>query len=116
MFYKIIITNWFIPERFGAYTIGPVVLIRPEFQTRQGLVAHELTHVQQWWKNPLMGLWYKFSARARYQYELEAHQQQARLDPGWRSWMPEHLLSNYNLGSLKLTRAKVMLDIAAGLD
>ena len=38
-----------LPEGVGGMARGPVVFIRPEYQTDVGLEEHELEHVRQWW-------------------------------------------------------------------
>lgn len=43
----VIYTNWLIPARFSGYTIGPVILIRPEKRGDRGLLEHEKVHVRQ---------------------------------------------------------------------
>lgn len=113
MLYKIIQTDRFIPKKYDAFAIGPIVLVRAKAITNQALIAHELAHVKQWWRNPLMGIWYLCSAKSRYQYELEAYSTQAHLDPTWKLWMPRYILENYQLESLGLTQAKITLAIDA---
>lgn len=76
MLHAIFYTDRFIPTRFAGFTVGPIVLIRPGYKTDEGLLHHELTHVKQYWKNPLMGLWYRFSNPARLAYEAEAYKVQ----------------------------------------
>jgi hypothetical protein len=44
----IIKTNLFIPKRFDAICLGPVILIRPEYANDKGLIEHEKTHTKQW--------------------------------------------------------------------
>lgn len=98
MLHKIIVTDRFIPKRFDAYTIGPLVLLRPNKRDDQGLIAHELEHVKQWWHNPLMGLWYQFSKKSRYQYELAAYRAQLKISAGRDVHIfAGYLASNYNL-------------------
>ena len=71
-------TNRFIPERFAGYTIGPVILIRPDKRGDVGLLRHEQTHQRQWvWTLGLHPLLYRFSRRYRLRAEVEAYQRQA---------------------------------------
>jgi hypothetical protein len=103
-------TNWFIPARFGADTYGPFVFVRPKYKgTDEGLLQHELTHVKQFWRNPLFGLAYFFSKNARYKYELEAYRVQLKCYPDDRStqfaW---YLANNYKLD---ITAAKAKVDL-----
>ena len=71
-------TNLFIPARFHAYTVGPIILIRPTHKSNVGLVQHELTHVKQFYRNPLFGIWYLVSQTARLKYEAEAYREQLK--------------------------------------
>jgi hypothetical protein len=66
----------------GGYAIRATIYIRPEYQHDNGIHAHELTHVRQWWRNPLFHRWlYKRSRQARLQYEIEAFVTQLREYP-----------------------------------
>lgn len=75
-------TNWFIPRGFAAATwCSPFIFIRPSKRDDIGLLMHEKVHVEQFWRNPLMGLWYVFSKKARFAYEVEAYRMQMRMNP-----------------------------------
>jgi hypothetical protein len=105
-------TNWFIPARFGATTYGPFVFVRPKYKgTDEGLLQHELTHVKQFWRNPLFGLWYFFSKNARYKYELEAYRVQLKYytdnRAGTFAW---YLVNNYKL---HVPKDQVLQDLLA---
>lgn len=99
MIHFIIKTNKFIPKKFGAYTVGPFILIRPEKASSIPLIKHEKEHVRQWWKNPLMGLFYLFSKKYRYKYELAAHRVQLSHAPTYEyaQKLTTFLVENYNL-------------------
>jgi hypothetical protein len=104
MISKVYYTDKFIPERFAAYTIGFVVLIRPRSKNDVGLLYHELTHVKQFWHNPLMGLFYKFSKASRQKYEVEAYKVQLTYKPDkevYKSLYAQYLSTNYNLDITK---------------
>ena len=78
----IIPTNWPIPARFAALTVAFVVFIRPEYRNDAGLIAHELTHVRQFWRwLGLNGLLYKFSKKWRTRFEVEAYRKQLEFSP-----------------------------------
>lgn len=94
-------TNLFIPARFQAVTYGPFIFIRPEKKDSVGLLEHEKTHVKQFWKNPLMGLWYFFSKEARFKYEAEAYREQLKYSPGNEEVYAQLLVDKYNLGITK---------------
>jgi hypothetical protein len=78
MFHLVFYTNRFIPEKFAGYTRGPVILIRPGYRNDAGLLAHELVHVRQWYKNPAFGWFYRFSKRFRLNAEVEAYREQLK--------------------------------------
>lgn len=72
-------TDRFIPARFAAYTIGPLVLIRPSHRWDRGLLEHELVHVGQFWRTlGLTGIGYWLSRRYRLACEVEAYREQLR--------------------------------------
>ena len=98
-------TNNFIPTRFAATTYGFIVLVRPTYSNDAGLLAHELVHVGQFWKNPLFGLAYKFSATARLKYEAEAYREQLKYSPGKEELFATFLCTNY---SLNITREEAL--------
>ena len=75
-------TNRFIPERFAAFTIGPVILIRPSYADDRGLLEHERVHVAQFWRTlGLCGIGYLLSRRYRFRCEVEAYREQLRWYP-----------------------------------
>jgi hypothetical protein len=77
MIYKVFYTNLFIRKRFDGLSIGPFVFIRPECRNDKGLLAHELVHVEQFYRYwGLNGLLYFFSKKWRLRFELEAYKKQ----------------------------------------
>jgi hypothetical protein len=96
--FKVFYTNLFIPARFAATTYGPFVFIRPTHKDDVGLRMHELTHVKQFWKNPLFGLTYYFSKDARLKYEAEAYKiQLTYCTPDKKELFAQFLCKNYKL-------------------
>jgi hypothetical protein len=93
----VIYTDNGIPARFAGYTIGLVTLIRPEFKDDKGLDAHEAIHRDQFKKNPVMGLLYRFSKKARLKYELEAYRVQLTYAPQSAARFAYVLSHNYGL-------------------
>ena len=69
-------THLFIPERFAACTFCNLILIRPEYSDDMGLKAHELTHVDQFYRNWFHPLKYYFSKTYRLACEVEAYKVQ----------------------------------------
>ena len=48
LYYLVIYTDN-LPDDIGGQARGPVVLIKNKYRADVGLLAHELTHVTQWW-------------------------------------------------------------------
>jgi len=78
MLYKIIRVNrlYILPEKCKGVAIGCFVFIKKD--SDNALLQHELVHVRQFWRNPLMPLLYLLSKRKRYQYEIEAYRESIR--------------------------------------
>ena len=69
-----IITNHFIPKRYAAYTIGFVILIRPEHKNNFALIEHEKQHVKQFYRSfGWNGLFYISSKSYRLHAEAEGY-------------------------------------------
>jgi hypothetical protein len=94
-------TNWFIPSRFKATTYGPFIFIRPSAKDDAGLLAHEQVHVKQFWRNPLFGLAYFFSKKARFKYEAEAYRAQLLHYPERLDALATILATKYKLNITK---------------
>lgn len=45
-----------LPEGVGGEARGPLVRIRPEYRADQGIHAHEIEHVRQWWTLGLLAV------------------------------------------------------------
>ena len=74
-FASVVEADRLIPARFDGYAVGPLVLVRPG--TSAGLLAHELTHVRQFWRTGGMyGLLSICSARWRQRFEVGAYRAQ----------------------------------------
>lgn len=101
MIFKAFYTNWFIPSKFQAMTYGPLIFIRPSRKGDVGLLEHEKTHVKQFWHNPLFGLWYLFSKKARFGYEVEAYKVQSTYHPERVEAYAEALATKYGLDVTK---------------
>lgn len=101
MLFKVFYTDWFIPARFSAATYGPFIFIRPIKRENVGLLEHEKIHAKQFWKNPLMGIFYYFSKKSRFEYEAEAYREQLKYSPGNEEVYAQFLVDKYNLGITK---------------
>ena len=93
----VIVTN-LMPKRFDAYTFGFFILVRPQFKDNAALIAHEATHVKQFWRTfGLAGLFYWLSNKKRYEHELEAYRAQLALSPHSEGRFATYLATNYGL-------------------
>lgn len=99
MLYKVFYTNDFIPSRFGAKTMGPIILIRPQYKDDKGLLEHEKVHVRQFWSTlGLFGIPYQLSKKYRLKYELEAYKEQLKYyDTDNKALFASYLATKYNL-------------------
>lgn len=101
MLFKVFYTHKCIADRFGAQTYGPLIFIRPQHSLDKGLLEHEKIHVKQFWKNPLFGLWYLFSKKSRFAYEVEAFKEQLKYNPEHLDLYASFLSTKYTLGITK---------------
>lgn len=96
----VVYTDRLIPARFGGFTFGPLILIRPAYRGDRGLLEHERVHVAQFWRTlGTMGIGYLLSKRYRLRCEVEAYREQAR----WyvtdrRPLFARFLVDKYDLG------------------
>jgi hypothetical protein len=103
----IIITR-LIPRGFDAITLGPVILIRPEYASDVGLIAHERVHVRQWRESwGMFWIRYLVSQRWRRDYEVEAYREQLKYSPTCLDLFAGYLARNYKLG--------ISIDVARSL-
>ncbi|MFC4338641.1 DUF4157 domain-containing protein [Cupriavidus numazuensis] len=93
----VITTGRLIPARFDGYTVGPVVLVRPG--TSAALLAHELTHVRQFWRTGGLYGWLTWwSPHWRERFEVEAYRAQlAVTGPAPALEFAAMLATNYDL-------------------
>lgn len=94
----VVITNWLIPKRFDALSLGVLILIRPSEKNNKGLLQHELTHSEQFYRTfGIQPFLYFFSEEYRYQYELEAWRVQLDYNENDYEFAVDALVNNYNL-------------------
>lgn len=68
-----------LPEGVGGMAQGPLVTIHPKYEADEGIHAHELEHVRQWWVTlTLHALLYLFVRRYRLWAEARAYREQMR--------------------------------------
>lgn len=68
-----------LPDDVAGQAHGPVVFIKPKYRDDDGLRAHELTHVWQWWLTlGLHPLLYAFCKPYRLWAEVMAYREQMR--------------------------------------
>lgn len=87
---------------FPFFGLGnPKIIIRPKYKDDKGILAHELKHVEQYKKDWLFLLKYKYSKEYRFKCELEAYKEQIKLykykDIKECSWLVDALVNKYNL-------------------
>jgi hypothetical protein len=99
MIYKIIYTNKFIPSRFAARSIGPLILVRPKYTGDKGLIEHEKVHVKQYWLTlGLFGIPYNLFKKFRLICEVAAYKEQLKhYDTDKTQLFAYHLATLYNL-------------------
>lgn len=98
MLYKVFYTtsNFLIGKDNAGCARGPFVFIRPQYSDDIGLLAHELVHVKQFWKNPIFHGWmYLLSKAYRFKSEVEAYKAQNIHYPDDRSAGFAKLISKY---------------------
>jgi hypothetical protein len=73
----IFFTDALVPDGFEGYAFGPLAFIRPRRRDDAGLIAHEETHVEQFWRLPIIhSIRYRWDADYRLACELEAYRVQ----------------------------------------
>ena len=99
MLHKVIYTNSIIPDKFAGLTLGPIILIRPQYVNDTGLLEHEKVHVRQFWRTlGFFGIRYFLFKKYRLKYELEAYKEQLKYYPtDKRSLFAHYLATKYNL-------------------
>jgi hypothetical protein len=83
---------------FAGYTYGPVILIDPAYKDDLGLLAHEQTHVKQFWRTfGLHPILYRFSESYRLKSEVEAFRVQLKHSPGREALFAKYISEKYDL-------------------
>jgi hypothetical protein len=106
-----------VPLGRSAYTIGNVVKIQPGLEDDNGLLAHELCHVDQWYQYKLFTFRYKKFWKFRMKMESEAYAAQLLSGPDENN-ITEYsklLSQNYNLGITEKEAATAILEAAKGI-
>jgi len=93
---------------FAGKTNAFIIRIHVDYKDDRGLLEHEKIHVKQFWKNPLHGLFYKFSKDYRLKSEVEAYRKQIEYgaDLDQMAWL---LWSRYDL-KITLDEARDLLE------
>lgn len=73
----VLYSNWLVPKRYAGRVFLMLVLIRKCRSGNEGVLQHELTHVKQFYRNPLWPILYMVSVKKRLKYEAEAYGAQA---------------------------------------
>lgn len=99
-----------IPLGRAAYTVENVIKIQPGLEDDKGLLAHEMTHADQWHEHFLFNFRYRMFEKFRLRMEVEAYAAQLKEDGNWCK-IEEYaglLSENYNLG---ITKKDAMIKI-----
>jgi hypothetical protein len=79
-------TNFGVLNGSAGTTRGPLIFIRPEYKNDKGLLAHEQTHVWQWFRTlGLHSFLYLLSDRYKLAAEVECYREQAKHYPDDRT-------------------------------
>ena len=101
-------TDRFIPERYDAINLFFVILIRPQFRTDVGLLAHERVHTKQMFRTlGLHAIMYHVSKNYRLKSELEAFKVSVKYGMDINK-AALNIANNYNL-EISPTNAALML-------
>lgn len=72
-------------KKFSGVTLGLLIMIKESTSDPEGLLKHELKHVEQFLRTVgMMPLLYLFSMRFRLKYEIEAYNEQVKMQPDER--------------------------------
>lgn len=76
----IIPLSTFIPKRFAAYVLGPIIFVRKAHRNNTALIEHEKVHVHQFWRTFCThGIWYQFNKDYRLRSEVEGYAVQIKV-------------------------------------
>lgn len=106
-----------LPMFRDAMTVKNHVQILPTKIDDTGLLSHELTHVDQWYRHPMYTRRYKYFAGFRKKMESEAYAAQLKADNSRKKIKKYAVLlsQKYNLGITPKEAAKEILNAAKGL-
>lgn len=101
---NIVIFNSFgVPQRFAAYSWGPIIWVSPAYRDDLPLIHHEQVHSRQFWRTfGLHGIFYTLSKTYRFKAEVEAYGEQVKkaLELGIRPderYFAKLITTHYNL-------------------
>ena len=90
-------TRHFLKGHAGI-TYGPIILIDPQYRDDKGLLAHERTHVAQFWRTFGLHLFLTlFSKSYKLKCEVEAYKVQLLYSPYSHYKFAEFISKNYDL-------------------
>lgn len=103
-------TTFGMPANAAGCARGPLIFIRPEYREDKGLLAHEQTHVKQWFCTlGLHSFLYLLVDRYRLWAEVEAYKVQATHYPDDRRPLFAHFIStNYGLSISEADALKLL--------
>ena len=101
MTHKVFYTDRFIPKRFGGVLLAPlpIILIRPKYKGDEGLLQHELQHLEDMVKDWILlyCLRYTFSKKWRLHYELRGYWTQLEYSPQYIRLFARFIATKYRL-------------------
>jgi hypothetical protein len=96
---KTVFYSKLVPPSAAGWAPGPFVIIRPEYKEDAGLLAHELVHVEQFWRRPYTHIpMYLASKAYRLACEVEAYKVQLEYNPRQIHTFARFLATSYMLG------------------
>lgn len=91
-----------LPSGTGGQARGPVIFIRKKYQRDPGLLAHELTHVRQWFLSfGLHSLLYLTIKKYKLWAEISAYREQLKYSPGMEEKFAGFISEKYGLNVTK---------------
>jgi len=105
----LIIETNHINKKFMGYANGPFVRIRPHCIGDPGLLAHELTHVKQFYRTfGLHGFIMLFSKSYKLASEVEAYREQLKYYPTVKSYFAFDLAALYGFDITQAEAARLL--------
>ena len=103
----VIITD-IMPKKFGGFSLGVLVFIRPMWEDNEGLIQHELTHVKQNLRTFMYsGLKQNWDKQHRLDRECEAYAVQLTYSKSKANHKKTYINFMYNKYNLGMTKKQI---------